>query len=204
MERTICELSITIAVVGRLILAHSVLFYNILVPRGRDPFGQHLGRGGGQNKSLLSYSEPLCVAGSWLSPKQAALGHIIWLARIWQRNSNPINRFKICLLQGKLTLWFLNTHLCVCIWSCSLHHLWRHHLNVSRYLEKSITELRIEQCTHLFVFDIDRIPTEHMKKTCSVFGAKMVLKRPTIPTIDQGPISRQHPTFYGWQKGNEG
>ena len=46
---------------------------------------------------------------------------------------------------------------------------------------------------HTTVFDINRIPTEQMEKHLFSFWCKMVLKRPTIPVIDQGPISRLYP-----------
>ena len=49
------------------------------------------------------------------------------------------------------------------------------------------------QFLYLKKIDIDRIATEQKKKKRSAFGAKMVLKRPTMPIIDQGSISGLYP-----------
>ena len=47
--------------------------------------------------------------------------------------------------------------------------------------------------TQLSVLDIDRFSTEQMEENVVSFWCKNSDKRPIIPTIDQGPISKLYP-----------
>ena len=76
--------------------------------------------------------------------------------------------------------------------SSHLYHLWRHQFKRHQVVQQSL-ESSIRKGVHFGYRP--HSDGENWKKTWSVFGAKMVLKRPTIPTIDQGPISTLYPLF---------